>query len=61
MRKIRDKKKIDEERLARLERKGLIRRGTGDFAEWLKTQKPIKIPGGAGVLQALLEERESGW
>jgi len=52
----------DEERLARLEAKGAIRRGTGDFAAWLKTHKPIKFPGGpAGVVQALLEERESGW
>jgi prevent-host-death family protein len=50
----------DDERLARLERKGAIRRGTGDMAEWFKTHKPIEIPGGAGVLQALLEERESG-
>lgn len=59
--KARNKKEIDEERLARLERKGLIRRGTGDFGEWLKNHKPIKIPGGAGVVEAVLEERESGW
>lgn len=59
--KTRSKKDRDEERLARLERKGAIRRGTGDFGAWLKTHKPIKIPGGAGVVQALLEERESGW
>jgi antitoxin (DNA-binding transcriptional repressor) of toxin-antitoxin stability system len=59
--KARSKKDRDEERLARLERKGSIRRGTGDLAAWLKTHKPIEIPGGAGVLQALLEERESGW
>ncbi len=59
--KTRSKKDRDEERLARLERKGSIRRGTGDLAAWLKTRKPIKIPGGAGVVQALLEERESGW
>jgi antitoxin (DNA-binding transcriptional repressor) of toxin-antitoxin stability system len=50
----------DEERLARLERKGAIRRGTGDLAAWFKTHKAIEIPGGAGVLQALLEERETG-
>lgn len=50
----------DEERLARLERKGAIRRGTGDLAAWFKTHKPIEIPEGASVLQALLEERESG-
>lgn len=55
------KKDLDEARLARLEAKGAIIRPTLDFAEWLKTHKPIKIPGGpAGVLQALLEERESG-
>jgi len=59
--KTRSKKNIDEERLARLERKGLIRRGTGDFGEWLKTHKPIKIPGGSRVVEAVLEERESGW
>jgi antitoxin (DNA-binding transcriptional repressor) of toxin-antitoxin stability system len=52
----------DEERLARLEAKGAIIRPTRDFAAWLKTHKPIKIPGGpAGVVQALLDERESGW
>ncbi len=61
MRKIRNKENIDEDRLARLERKGLIRRGTGDFAEWLKPNKPIKIPGGAHVVEAVLEERASGW
>ena len=59
--KSRNKKDIDEERLARLERQGSITRGTGDLAAWLKTHKPIEIPGGAGVLEALLEERESGW
>ena len=59
--KSRSKKDLDEERLARLERKGAIRRGTGDLAEWFKTHKPIEIPGGVGVLDALLEERVSGW
>ena len=60
--RARSKEELDEERLARLEAKGAIRRGTGDMAAWLKTHKPIKIPGGpAGVLQALLDERESGW
>ena len=56
------KEELDEQRLARLEAKGAIKRGTGDMAAWLKTHKPIKIPGGpAGVVQALLDERESGW
>jgi antitoxin (DNA-binding transcriptional repressor) of toxin-antitoxin stability system len=46
--------KTREERLQRLEAKGSIKRPTGDFAAWLKTHKPIKIPGGpAGVVQAL--------
>jgi len=58
--KVRSKEELDEERLARLEAKGAIRRGTGDLAEWFKTHTPIKIPEGASVLQALLEERESG-
>jgi prevent-host-death family protein len=60
--KAASKQDRDEERLARLEARGAIIRPTRDFAEWLKTHKPIKIPGGpAGVVQALLEERESGW
>jgi antitoxin (DNA-binding transcriptional repressor) of toxin-antitoxin stability system len=58
--KTRSKADLDEERLARLEAKGAIRRGTGDLAAWFKTYKPIKIPEGVSVLQALLEERESG-
>ena len=58
--KARSKEDIYEERLQRLERKGAIRRGTGDMAEWFKTHKPIEVPEGASVLQALLEERETG-
>jgi antitoxin (DNA-binding transcriptional repressor) of toxin-antitoxin stability system len=56
-----DKKKRDEERLARLERKGLVTRGKGGVGEWLKRWKPVRIPGGASVVEAILEERESGW
>jgi len=55
------KKDRDEERLARLERKGLIIRGKGDSGEWLKRWKPVKIPGVASLVDAILEERESGW
>jgi len=51
-------KRFGEQRLARLERKGLIRRGRGR-AGWLKNWKPVKVKG--SVLQALLQERESGW
>jgi len=59
--KARSKEDLDEERLQRLERKGAITRCTGDLAAWFKTHKPIEVPEGASVLQALLEERESGW
>ncbi len=48
----------DEARIARLERKGIIRRGKGNMADWFKHHKPIKIRG--SVLKLLLEERESG-
>ena len=55
-----NKKQRDEDRLARLERKGAIIRGKGDLGEWLKRWKPVKIPGGASVVDAILQERESG-
>ena len=47
------------DRLARLERQGLIRRGTGGRVTGLRTRKPARLPG--GVLRGLLEERERGW
>jgi antitoxin (DNA-binding transcriptional repressor) of toxin-antitoxin stability system len=47
------------ERLARLERQGLIRRGAGRRATGLRARKPTRLPG--GVLRGLLEERERGW
>jgi antitoxin (DNA-binding transcriptional repressor) of toxin-antitoxin stability system len=46
------------ERLARLERQGLIRRGTVGRAR-LAPPQPVRLPG--DVLRALLEEREHGW
>ena len=49
----------DDDRIARLERKGLIRRGSGDAAQWLLKRRPVKVPG--SVLQDLLDERRSGW
>lgn len=55
-----NRKTSDKERLALLEKKGVIRRGTGGRA-WYQNHKPIKVPGGSGVLDAVLEERESGW
>ncbi len=50
----------DEERIAELERRGLIRRGKARDPSWWRGIKPVRIKG-ASVLQALLEERESGW
>jgi antitoxin (DNA-binding transcriptional repressor) of toxin-antitoxin stability system len=49
----------DNDRLARLARQGLIRRGTGDPGAWLARHRPVRVPG--GVLTGLLEERRSGW
>lgn len=47
----------DAEWLARLERRGVIRRGTGTLpAEWL-SQRPAVA---ADVVTALLQEREAG-
>jgi LexA DNA binding domain-containing protein len=48
----------DAERLERLERKGLIRRGNGKSQRWLVGRRAIKVPG--SVLQDLLEERRNG-
>jgi prevent-host-death family protein len=51
--------------LLRLERKGLIRRGNGmPPDELLRRMREIgrpKLPDGMSVVEALLEERESGW
>ena len=48
----------DAARLARLERKGLIRRGNGESGLWLVQPRPAKVSG--SVLQDLLDERRSG-
>jgi prevent-host-death family protein len=48
-----------EDRLARLERKGLIRRGVTGSLKWLEKRRPVKLKG--SVLQDLLDERGSGW
>jgi antitoxin (DNA-binding transcriptional repressor) of toxin-antitoxin stability system len=47
------------ERLSRLERQGLIRRGTGGRPAGLTTRKPARLPG--GVLRSLLDERGRSW
>jgi prevent-host-death family protein len=49
----------NEERIARLERKGLIRRGSGDPQKWLAKRRLTKVPG--SVLKDLLDERRGGW
>jgi prevent-host-death family protein len=49
----------EDDRLARLERKGLIRRGSGGSGRWLTKRRLVKVPG--GILQGLLDERRSGW
>ena len=49
----------ETDRLARLERNGLLRRGTGPLPAWLGRRKPPGLRGSA--LKDLLRERESGW
>jgi len=49
----------DDDRLARLERKGLIRRGAGGSQKWLGKHRPVKIKG--SILRDLLDQRRSGW
>jgi len=49
----------EDGRLARLERKGLIRRGSGAAARSITKRPLVKVPG--SVLKDLLEERRSGW
>jgi prevent-host-death family protein len=49
----------EEERLARLERRGLVRRGTGTIPDWLGKRKPPRLRG--SLLRDFLAERESGW
>src|SRR2546428_7629 len=47
------------ERLGRLERRGIVRRGAGGLPDWLGRRKPPKLRG--SVLQDLLKERAGGW
>lgn len=46
----------DEERLERLERAGIVRRGRGNIARYLKEHPPLKL--GTDLSAALQEERE---
>lgn len=47
-------------RLARLERAGLVRRGSGKPASRILEEPPPALPKGVSVLEALLEERREG-
>ena len=50
-----------DDRLARLERAGIIKRGTGKVPlELLRTPGP-KLADGHTLVEAVLEERRSGW
>src|SRR5688500_12459654 len=48
----------DDDRLSRLERKGLIRRAGTEHNKWLAQHRPVKVKG--SVLQDLLDKRRSG-
>ncbi|MEX2557552.1 MAG: type II toxin-antitoxin system prevent-host-death family antitoxin [Actinomycetota bacterium] len=50
----------DEGRLARLERAGIIRRGTGRYPKWLLETPPPKGKPGVSAVEFLLEERREG-
>lgn len=47
------------DRLDRLERKGLIRKGTGGVPAWLRRRRPARLKG--SVLGDLLAERQESW
>jgi prevent-host-death family protein len=49
----------DEARLARLERKGIIRRGKGGISKEI-LESPPKLPPGVSVVDALIQERREG-
>jgi prevent-host-death family protein len=48
-----------DDRLARLERRGLIRRGSGGLPTWLGRRRPPRLRG--SVLKDLLQERARSW
>jgi antitoxin (DNA-binding transcriptional repressor) of toxin-antitoxin stability system len=47
-------------RIARLEREGLIRCGTGGLAPQILEQPAVRAVPGASIVQALIDEREEG-
>ncbi len=50
--------RVGDERLARLERRGLIRRGAGGLPAWLGRRRPPRLRG--SVLRDFLAQRERG-
>lgn len=58
LREGKGKREARDARLLRLERRGLIRRGTGGIPSWLG-RRPLKVEG--SVLEDLLDERRGGW
>jgi prevent-host-death family protein len=48
----------DEGRLARLERRGMVRAGAGGLPTWFGRRTPARVKG--SVLRDLLEERREG-
>ena len=58
LREASSKAAADDAHLRRLERLGLIRRGTGGLPSWFGRRKPHRV--GGSVLELLLEERRSG-
>lgn len=49
-----------EGRLARLERQGLLRRGTASPAHEILSTEPLRPGNGTSLLEALLAERQEG-
>ena len=49
----------DEQRLAALERDGILRRPRGTIPDWVWAERPVAKDPTAGVRAALLEERDA--
>lgn len=47
-----------EARLAELERRGVLRRGTGKVADWILREPPPKPSSGYSIVDEVLRERE---
>jgi prevent-host-death family protein len=49
-----------DRRLAELERRGLIRRGTGKLPDWILKEPPPGAASGFSLSEAIIREREEG-